>query len=314
MQTLTLPGKSGSHEGTIRYNYANMSTLRPVPKRIAVASHASFQEGLAKAESIAKFLKAHGVEDVAAGILQDPALIGRIEAGEFDLLIALGGDGTMLRAGSLGAPLGLPILGINIGHFGFLAEIQQNQCERLLPLLLEGRYWIENRMLLRAEHFREGKSMGAWHVVNEVVVCRGQFVRPIQIEAQVDGYLLTTYIADGLLAATPTGSTAYALAAGGPILPPDLRNILIIPVAPHLSVDRAIILSEGATVTMTVHTTHEAVMSVDGRPPVPLQDGDAVHVMANESTLHFVRFQDPGYFYRNITAYMEQNPRAGNNH
>ncbi|HEX9018277.1 MAG TPA: NAD(+)/NADH kinase [Anaerolineaceae bacterium] len=290
-----------------------MATLLPIPKRIAVAAHIHVPGGVAKAETIAKFLTERGVEKVVSGTLQDTALIERIEAGEFDLLIALGGDGTMLRAGSIGAPLGLPILGINLGHFGFLAEIQQDQYETLLLLLLEGRYWLEDRMLLCAEHLRNGKSLGAWTVINEVVVCRGQFVRPIQIEARVNGQLLATYIADGLLAATPTGSTAYALAAGGPILPPDLRNILIIPVAPHLSVDRAIILSEGAAVTMTVHTTHEAVMSVDGRAPVEMRDGDTVHVTANESTLHFVRFQDPGYFYRNITTYMEQNPRTGNN-
>lgn len=290
-----------------------MAKLLPIPQRIAVAAHINVPGSIPKAEMIANFLTTHGVKQVAWGALQDPALINRIEAGEFDLLIALGGDGTMLRAGSIGAPLGLPILGINIGHFGFLAEIQQDQCETLLPLLLEGRYWLEERMLLRAEHMRDGKSLGTWHVVNEAAVCRGSIMRPIQIEARVNGYLLTTYIADGLLAATPTGSTAYALAAGGPILPPDLRNILIVPVAPHLSVDRAIILSEGAAVTMTVRTTHEAVMSVDGRAPVPLQDGDSVNVTANESTLHFVRFQDQGYFYRNITAYMELNPRTGNN-
>ena len=95
-------------------------------------------------------------------------------------------------------------------------------------------------------------------------------------------------------------------------MPPDLHNILIIPVAPHLSVDRAIILSAGSGVTMKVHTSHEAVMSVDGRAPVPMLDGDSVRVTANDSALHFVRFQDPGYFYRNITAYMEQNPLTGN--
>jgi NAD+ kinase len=290
-----------------------MAKLLPIPKRIAVAAHINVPGGIAKAEAIAKFLTERGVEKVAWGALQDPALIQRIEDGEFDLLIALGGDGTMLRAGSIGAPLDIPVLGINIGHFGFLAEIQQDQYEALLSLLLEGQYWREERMLLRAEHLRGETVLGSWHVINEVVVCRGQFVRPIQIEAKVNGYLLTTYIADGLIASTPTGSTAYALAAGGPILPPDLRNILIIPVAPHLSVDRAIILSEGSAVTMTVHTTHEAVMSVDGRAPVPMLDGDSIHVMANESTLHFVRFQDQGYFYRNITAYMEQNPRTGNN-
>jgi NAD+ kinase len=177
---------------------------------------------------------------------------------------------------------------------------------------MEGKFRQEERMLLRAQHTRSGKILDSWHVINEVVVCRGQFVRPIQISAYVDGYLLTRYVADGLIASTPTGSTAYALAAGGPIMPPDLRNILMIPVAPHLSVDRAIILSEGSGITMTVNTTHEAVMSVDGHAPVPMLDGDSVEVTLNNFTLHFIRFQDPGYFYRNITMYMEQSPISGN--
>jgi len=288
-----------------------MANQLPIPQRIAIAAHANVPGGIEKGKEIAGFLKERGVEKVASGLLQDPALIQRIEAGEFDLLIALGGDGTMLRAGSIGAPLGLPILGINFGHFGFLAEIQQNQCRELLPLLLEGRYRLEERMLLHAEHIRDGKSLESWIVVNEVVVCRGQFVRPIQIQAEVDGYLLTSYVADGLIAATPTGSTAYALAVGGPIMPPDLHNIMIIPVAPHLSVDRAIILSEGVGVTMTVRTTHEAVVSVDGRAPIPMLNGDSVRVTTNDFTLHFVRFQDPGYFYRNLTTYMGQNPMTG---
>lgn len=282
----------------------------PVPQRIAIATHINVPQGIEKARDIAHFLEERGIQGSVCGVLQDPAFVQRIAAKEFELLIALGGDGTMLRAGSICAPVGVPILGINHGHFGFLTEIQQDQCNQRLPLLLEGRYRLEERMLLRAEHLRGGQSLGAWHVINEVVVCRGQFVRPIQIKAEVDGYTLTSYIADGLIAATPTGSTAYALAVGGPILPPELRNILIIPVAPHLSMDRAIILSEGSGVMMTVQSDHEAVMSVDGRAPVPMLDGDAVQVTANEASLHFVRFEDPGYFYRNINAYMEQNPRT----
>ena len=289
-----------------------MAKQLPIPKRIAIASHVNVPGGLAKGEEIAKYLKERGVEEAAWGVLQDESLIQRIESNEFDLLIALGGDGTMLRAGSIAAPLGLPVLGINLGHFGFLAEIQHEEWTTLLPQLLEGRYRLEERMLLHAEHIREGKVLDSWIVVNEVVVCRGQFVRPIQIQAEVDGYVLANYVADGLIASTPTGSTAYSLAVGGPIMPPDLHNILIIPVAPHLSVDRGIILSSGTGVTMTVHTSHEAVMSVDGRAPVPMQDHDSVRVTTNSSSLHFVRFQDPGYFYRNITAYMEQHPLTGN--
>jgi NAD+ kinase len=289
-----------------------MTDLLPVPKRIAIVVHMSVPGGMAKAEMIAQFLTERGIQTIAWGAFQDTALNERIQNHEFDLLIALGGDGTMLKAGNIAAPVNLPVLGINMGHFGFLTEIQRGQWREMLQLLLDGKYRLEERMMLRASHMRDGKTLDSWSVINEVVVCRGQFVRPIQIQAEVDGYLLYTFVADGLIASTPTGSTAYALAAGGPIVPPDLRNILIIPVAPHLSLDRAIILSEGTGVTMTVHTVHEAVMSIDGHPPVPMLDGDAVHVMANTLTVKFVRFQDPGYFYRNITAYMEQNPMTGN--
>lgn len=289
-----------------------MSNSLSIPKRIVVVAHARVPGGGAKAESIASFLMEHEVEQVAWGTFEDTSILQRIEAGEFDLLIALGGDGTMLKAGSIGAPLGLPILGINMGRFGFLTEIQQGQYETQLPLLLEGQYRLEERMLLRASHMRNGETLSSSHVINEVVVCRGQFVRPIEIEARVDGDLLTTYVADGLIAATPTGSTAYSLAAGGPIMPPDLRNILIIPVAPHLSVDRAIILSEGSSFQMIVHSNHEAVMSVDGLAPILMLNGDSIQVTANDFSVHFVRFQDPGYFYRNITMYMEQNPITGN--
>lgn len=289
-----------------------MAYLLPIPRRIAIAVYLSVPDGLTKAQEIAAFLLDHGVETAAYGSFQDEALLHRIESGEFDLLIGLGGDGTVLRAGSLGAPLGLPILGINLGRFGFLTEIQRGDWKERFMDLLAGRYRLEERMLLRAEHIRAGETLATWHVINEVVVCRGQFVRPIEIQTEVDGYIMTSYVADGLIAATPTGSTAYALAAGGPILPPDLRNILIIPVAPHLSVDRAIILSEGSGVTMTVQTRHEAVMSIDGHPPIPMLDGDSVRVSVNDFNIHFVRFQDPGYFYRNITAYMEQSPLTGN--
>ena len=148
-------------------------------------------------------------------------------------------------------------------------------------------------------------------MLNEVVVSRGQIVRPVHLEALVDGRYLTTYVADGLIAATPTGSTAYALAVGGPILPPDLRNILLVPIAPHLSIDRAVVLSEGASVTIRVTTQHQAVISVDGHDPVAIENDDLVQVQSSEHTVEFVRIQDPGYFYRNLTPHMYRNPSVG---
>ena len=138
-------------------------------------------------------------------------------------------------------------------------------------------------------------------------------MHPVHLTAHVDGRFLTTYVADALIAATPTGSTAYALAAGGPILPPDLRNILLLPVAPHLSLDRAIILAEGSSVSITVDSSHDVILSIDGQPSIELLNGDRVDVRAGDHTALFVRFQDPGYFYRNLTPHMSQNPSTGNN-
>jgi NAD+ kinase len=216
----------------------------------------------------------------------------------------------MLRAGHLCGPVGVPVLGVNLGRFGFLAEVKRGEWASVLPELVAGRFRLEDRMMIRAEHRRGEQVLGSWEVLNEAVVTRGQYVRPVTLQASVDGYVLATYVADGLIVATPTGSTAYALAAGGPILPPEMRNILIMPVAPHLSVDRAIILPEGAFVSICVHTNHEAVASLDGGASVNLLDGDEIKVEASEHTARFVRFQDPGYFYRNLFHYMEQNPAA----
>jgi NAD+ kinase len=191
-------------------------------------------------------------------------------------------------------------------------EIRQQQWLDFLSRLLAGDYWVEKRMMLCTEQWRAGEKLGTWDVLNEVVVSRGQFIRPVHLTVLVDGRHLTTYVADALIAATPTGSTAYALAAGGPILPPELRNILLVPVAPHLSLDRAIVLAEGSTINITIQADHQAVFSVDGQVPIGMSDDDRVDVSVGKSTVQFIRFQDPGYFYRNLTQHMSKNPTAGN--
>ena len=281
-----------------------------IPQSIAIAFHSQLPEAAREAEQIAAFLEERGIH-AASGTFENPDLCQRISSCEFEMLIALGGDGTMLRAGRLCAPLNIPVMGVNLGHFGFLYETQRLCWREDLAGLLEGHYRLEKRMLLHARLFHQEQPLDEWDVLNDVVVCRGMIVRPVKLTAHVDGYLMATYIADGLIASTATGSTAYALAVGGPILPPELRNILIIPVAPHLSVNRAIILAEGVSVSITVNTTHQAVVSIDGQAPIPMLDGDHVLVTANDHTFNFVRFQDPGYFYRNLTAHMEHNPSTG---
>jgi len=289
-----------------------MSEAESTFKHIVIAAHPQIPEALGTAAKIASFFQERGIS-AYYGLFYENQILARIQNQATDLFIALGGDGTMLRAGHLCAPNNVPILGINLGKFGFLTEIKHDQWEEALPNILAKDFWLERRMMLRAEHWREDEKRGTWLVLNEVVISRGQTVRPVQLEAIVDSRHLTTYVADGLIAATPTGSTAYALAVGGPILPPESRNILLVPVAPHLSIDRAIVLAEGSSVKITVFTQHEAVISIDGHSPIKLKSGDWVNVKTSAHTVQFVRIQDPGYFYRNLTPHMNRNPSIEKN-
>ena len=276
-----------------------------IPKRIVVTAYPKMPEAFTEAEAMSVFLKERGM-DAPVGSLYDEDLRRRVKQGEFDMLIAVGGDGSVLRAGHLCAPSKVPILGVNLGRLGFLIQIDRKEWHEYFDRLFKGEAWIENRMMLHAEHFRAGEKIGTSSALNEVVVGRGQNLRPVRLTAYVDSRELTSYVADGLIAATATGSTAYALAAGGPILPPELRNILLVPIAPHLSVDRAVVLSEGVTVGIKIKSEN-AILSVDGQPPTPLMEDDHVNVTAADVTAQFVRFGNPGYFYRNITMHINEN-------
>lgn len=301
-----LPKKPGQGtEGII----PPMTESPVIPRHIAVAAYSNLPESVSEAAAVNAWLQSRGLESTC-GMLDDPSLRAHVARGEFELFIAVGGDGTVLRSAHLCAPVGTPILGIKLGRLGFLIQVHQQEWHTALENLFKGDFWIESRMMLRAAHVSGGVEVGSWHALNEAAICRGQQVRPVQLSASVDGHTLTTYVADGLIAATATGSTAYALASGGPILPPELRNILLVPVSPHLSVDRAVVLSEGTSVSILIKEG-EAVLSVDGQNPIPLTRGDSVEVRAGEYPARFVRFGDAGYFYRNLTTHMNQNPSIG---
>lgn len=280
------------------------------PQHIAVVVFSGVEDGLKLGEEIAGFCRDHGPAAEAYS-LSDPALLDILDDDGVDLMIVLGGDGTMLRAGHLGAPRQIPILGVNMGRFGFLTEVESDRWREPLGRVLQGEFWLERRMMLEAVHLRDGDVLGEWDVINEVMVGRGAISRPVHLRTTVDETYLTTYVADGLIVSTATGSTAYAMAVDGPILPPASRNILLIPVAPHLSFDRAIVLNEGSVVKIELETSHEASLSIDGQTPVALLDDDRVVVTAGEHTVQFVRTQETGFFYRKLMSLMNQNPAVG---
>lgn len=234
-----------------------------------------------------------------------------------DLVIAIGGDGAMLRAARVCAPEDVPVLGINTGYLGFLTEVSPDGWERSLEALLEGRYWIEQRMLIRCEVRRGDTLLAHSDALNDVVISRGAVAKSVRLETYIDGGWATTYHCDGLIVATPTGSTAYALAAGGPILPPELKNILVVPVAPHLSMDRPMVLSQGATVQVMVEpeTLAEVVLTVDGDLLTHMQSTEQALIRASDSVSKFVRLRDRNYFYRSLLDRLEPHvpPRPAHN-
>ena len=276
--------------------------------RFAIAYNGQIPDSLRISEEVRAFLEGRGAQVRRVSQIDNEVLLPCMDPQKTDALIVLGGDGTILRASHLCSGPNIPIVGINLGTMGFLIELQPDQWRDYLPRLMDGNYRLENRMMLREEHWRGENKIGEWQVVNEVVVCRGQYVQPVRLTTEVDGYPMASYVADGIIAATPTGSTAYALAAGGAILPPDIRNIIIVPIAPHLSPDRPIVLSEGAVVKIKVHAAHEAVLSIDGHPPVITLEGDHISVSASNYNTSFIRFHDQGFFYRSLNRYLEQNP------
>lgn len=265
---------------------------------IGLLYHPRLAESRVMAAEILEFVTELGVS-AWIGSGWDKEMI-RDHLENMELLITLGGDGSMLRAARLTANYKIPILGINMGRLGFLVEVQPAEWPDRIRQALQGDYWIEKRMMVHAEHCHEDEIVNVYEALNEIVIGRGRLARVVRLHTYIDGGFLTTYTADGLIIATATGSTAYALAAGGPILPPELQNFLLIPLAPHLSLERAIVLSKGVSVRVQVSTDHTALLTVDGQIELELSDGDELVMSASPSVGRFVRLAEKNYFYKNL--------------
>ncbi len=266
-------------------------------KRIGLLHHPKLPVTQPVAEKMAREAQGHGFATWIGSTWDEKSVSAEIV--DLDMLVTLGGDGSILRAARMACAHNVPVLGINMGRLGFLAELEPEEWTSALPRLLAGDYWIEERMMLYAEYHR-GDTCRGYEALNDVVVSRGSLARIVRLETHIDGSFLSTYAADGLIVSTSTGSTAYAFAVGGPVLPPQLKNILLLPIAPHLSMDRAIVLSQGAVVKILVHTDHQAILTVDGQFEYELRDGDWVRVQASNNVGRFVRLQDRTYFYRTL--------------
>jgi NAD+ kinase len=273
--------------------------------RIGILGHPLRPESAAICDQVSRSLLANGIETWQRA-QWEPAEVEPLIR-DSDLVVAIGGDGAMLRAGRLCGIAGVPVLGINAGHLGFLTETNPQTWEAALHSLLKDQFWIETRMMIRSEVWRGAACLSYSHALNDVVIGRSASARLVLLDMFVDGAWVTTYYADGLIISTPTGSTAYALAVGGPILPPELKSILVVPVAPHLTLDRPLVLSEGVMVEVVVSRDRQenVMLSVDGEGLCLLHEDDVIVIKASEHSSRFVRLRDPNYFYRSLLDRME---------
>ncbi|HSJ16094.1 MAG TPA: NAD(+)/NADH kinase [Longimicrobiales bacterium] len=225
---------------------------------------------------------------------------GALHAEEIDLLITLGGDGTLLRGARLVAPHGVPILGINLGRLGFLTSVPQVELAEHIDRLFSGDYWIDERFTLEA--VVEGASgfvSQPFTALNDAVLHKGGFARVIRLAVHVspDRQEVATYTADGIILATPTGSTAYSLSAGGPIVVPSVECILATPICPHTLVVRPLVLPASAEVTVSAMTPTEGlILTVDGQEGAELRPGDRLVIRRGRAAVRLVRFAGQNFF------------------
>lgn len=206
-----------------------------------------------------------------------------------DALIVLGGDGTLLRAAQAVAEVDVPIMGVNLGKVGFLSQAEAHEVETVLTQLTEGAYRLEDRMALRGAIHPAGRQAESWSFValNDVVVARGSLARVVRLEVGIGRSHLATFVADGLVVSSPTGSTGYSFSAGGPVVDPASRNLIVTPIAGYLSAIRSVVVSPRRTVRVTILEAHEALVSVDGREDRSVVAGDVVTVAALERSIRF---------------------------
>jgi NAD+ kinase len=225
-----------------------------------------------------------------------------------DLILCFGGDGTVLRCARLAIELEPLILGVNMGRLGFLTELEGSDVRDRLDHILGGEGRVEERALIEASVPGSGDH---FHALNEIVIGRATLSRAIQLAVDVDGTRIADYRCDGVIVATATGSTAYALSVGGPILPPESHDIVVVPVAPHLAAQHAVVLPQTEEVHITLEPQQEAVLSIDGESDLELHEKDTVVARISEHHARFLRFHDRNDFYLRMAARLGWHRPAG---
>ncbi len=268
-------------------------------KKVGILYHPIKKNAITLANELAKFLASKGLSTWVCSAWEEDKACAL--ANDTDLILTTGGDGTILHAAQVAVSNQTPITGVNLGKLGFMTELKAEEAKDKLSSLLGGKGWIDERAMIEAEVSQKDGAAQTYYALNDVVVARGAIARMINVEASVDGESLTTYKADGVIVATATGSTGYSLAVGGPILHPQAKEFVLLPISPHLSSAYSLVLPATATVKLQVITFHQATLSIDGIINLPLSDGASITVKHSAHKTRFLRI-----YPRDFYGYLEQ--------
>lgn len=267
-------------------------------KRVGFCFHPGVAGAAALAERLEAQVAARGIEAWIGALTTDGGPDSRIAAAiaGSHLLVCVGGDGSMLQAAAVAAERDVPVFGIRMGRLGFLAEATEAEAEAALRSILDGKGRIEQRTMVEA---RIG-SHDTMHALNDVVIGHQHLGRTVSVGVRLGGVLLAEYRADAVIVATATGSTGYSLSVGGPILHPVSDQLIVVPVAPHLSYPNALVVPGDEEIMLELERSYDAVMIVDGRREVPVPSGTVVRLTRSARNARFVRLGGPHQFYANL--------------
>ncbi len=268
-------------------------------KRIGILCHPLNKAARPMADELKSFLSARGVSTWVCSAWEADEARGQLDG--TDLILTVGGDGTILRAAQVVVSHPIPITGVNLGKLGFMTELSVAEAKDKLAALLAGEGWIDERAMLEAElEAPDSEGPPVLYALNDMVMARGEIARMVRVEAAIDGKSLTTYRADGVILATATGSTGYSLSAGGPILHPQAKEFLLLPILPHLSLAYTLVLPSSVSVRLRINAAHTTTLSVDGHMNLSLPSGATLKVKQSAKKTLFLRVHSKTSFYGSL--------------
>lgn len=276
---------------------------------IAILHHPQNEGAVQFTRQMAEGFRSEGIDVRVSDVWHADAVTAVAGVG---LIVCVGGDGSVLRGARLAMAEGAPILGVNMGRLGFLTDIGPEEVQQHLHDIHRQSWRLEERVMVAA--VVEGERNGEHHGLNDVVVSRRAAGRPIYVELVIDGASMAVYRCDGMIIATPTGSTGYSLAAGGPILAPTEHHLVVTPVSAHLALSRSLVLQPDSEVLLRVSSDHGAVLSIDGQDDIPIESGTTVRAKISKHRTRFVRFRPPSSFYAELAQKLDIQFSSAVNH